>query len=69
MIENTKVAFSFSYTKENDETISVSQLSDKVFVIDTMASHRKHLTNHVRMMNELLELNMRMNLTPLRGRY
>jgi hypothetical protein len=69
MIENTKVVFRFSYTKENDETISVSQLSDKVFVIDTMASHRKHVVNHVRMMNELLELQMRMSQATLRGRY
>jgi len=68
MIENTKVAFSFSYTKENDETISVSQLSDKAFVIDTMVSHRKHVVNHVRMMNELLELQIRMSQVTPRGR-
>jgi hypothetical protein len=68
MIENTKVTFSFSYTKENGEIISVSQLSDKVFVIDTMASHRKHVVNHVRMMNELLELQIRMSQVTPRGR-
>jgi len=68
MIENTKVTFSFSYTKENGEIISVSQLSDKVFVIDTMASHRKQITNHVRIMNELLELNLRMGRVTPTGR-